>query len=252
MKYPENKNFYEAWVQDEIAFIKIGKGAFELITDLNQSDKLIRFIDSLDQNNSVKCLIVFNDAESLSDLEYDRFIGGVLQKRDSAEGDLAPCFGDKRARFREINILNTLIRHLAGLQIIVFAGIQGTVVTPFFGASLVADFRIAAENAVFSLAHNKYGLHPSGGLPFFLSNMLHHSKALEVQLRDRIDANEAYELGLVNLIVPDDKFEERLIGEAKKYSALSFCTIRDTKRLTNFSRKSINKYFEFEAGLLNL
>lgn len=247
-----SRSYFDAWTKDAVAFIKIKRGAFDLITDLHLSEQLMRFIDTLDQNNSVKCLLIYNDPDSLCEEEYDNFISSILEKQDITQEGLSPCFSNKNARFREINILNSLIRHLAGLQIIVIAGIHGTVVTPFFGASLVADFRFASEDAVFSLAHNKYGLHPSGGLSFFLSNFIHHSKALEIQLRDQISAGEALELGLVNGILPADHFEDHLLEEAKKYSKFNLRTIRDTKRLTNFTRKSIYEYFEFEAGLLNL
>lgn len=251
MNDPNKQVFYEARFEDDIAVIKIKKGVFELITDIVQSDKLIRFIDSLDRNNDTKCLIILNDPESFTEDEYDKFITTILEKNEGINPD-NPCFCNKNIRFREINILNSIIRHLAGMQIIVVAGIQGTVVTPYFGASLVADFRYASENCCFALSHNKYGLHPSGGLSFFLSNMLHHSKSLEFQLKDKIMVKEAYEAGLITKILPDKDFEAILLEETKKFTRHKYCTIRDTKRLTNFTRKSIYEYFEFEAGLLNL
>jgi len=245
-------DFYEISIMDELAILEIKEKVFELITDVNLSGKLVEFLNGIDHNPDIKGLVLFNRPESLNEEQYDNFISRVCDIKEIGEKGEKPCFKEKNARFREINILNTLIRNLANLQTLVFAGINGTVVTPFIGTALVADFRYASEDAVLSMIHNKYHLHPSGGLPFFLSKLLHHSKALEVQMSERIDAQEALSLGLVSKLLPKEDFKNKLIIEAKKFTKLNYCTIRDTKRLTNFNRQSLNEYFELEAGLLNL
>jgi enoyl-CoA hydratase/carnithine racemase len=141
---------------------------------------------------------------------------------------------------------------MANIHCLVVSGLQGTVVTPFVGTAMVADFRYASENAVFSMAHNRHGLHPSGGLPFFLSSYLHHSKALEMMMGENILAKDALDLGLINKLLPNEDFIEQLVKEIQPYLKLPICTIRDTKRLTNFSRKALGEYFEYEGSLLNL
>ena len=65
-----------------------------------------------------------------------------------------PCFTEKIVRAKEINIMNTLIKRLIKLHIIVVAGIQGTVVTPYIGTAMAVDFRYACEGSKFSMAHN--------------------------------------------------------------------------------------------------
>jgi len=247
-----SNEFFEISREGEIAILDIKERVFEFITDLNLSNQLMEFITSIDHNQDIKALVFFNSPESMSEEKYDAYIQDILDKSKKQEGKERPCFSEKNTRFREINILNKLIRNIASLQTIVFSGLQGTVVTPFIGASLVADFRYAAENAVLSMIHNKYGLHPSGALPFFLSNFLHHSKAMEVQMTDHIPAETALELGLVNKLLQADDFRAAILEEVKPFTRLNYCTIRDTKRLTNFTRKDLNKYFEFEASLLNL
>lgn len=247
-----SNEFYEISIQEELSILEIKEKVFELITDLNLSGKLVDFLKGIDHNPDIKALILLNRPNSLNEEQYNNFINRVIDhKKTSADID-KPCFKEKNARFREINILNTLIKTMANLQTLVISGINGTVVTPFIGAVMVADFRFASEDAVFSMIHNKYGLHPSGGLPYFLSNLLHHSKALEIQFRDRIEAGEAVELGLISKLLPKEDFKENLIKEAKKYTKHSYCTIRDTKRLTNFNRQALKSYFELEASLLNL
>jgi len=247
-----SNDFYEISILDELSILEIKEKVFDLITDINLSGKLIEFLNGIDHNPDIKALILYNHPESLNEEQYNVFISRILHLDGTTESTDKPCFKEKNARFREINVLSSLIRNLAKLQKLVFAGLNGTVVTPFIGTALVADFRYASNDAVLSMVHNKYNLHPSGGLPFFLSNLLHHSKAIEIQMRDRIDAQEALELGLVSKLLPKENFRENLINEARKYTKLSYCTIRDTKRLTNFNRHALNDYFDFEASLLNL
>lgn len=247
-----SNDFFEISKQDEIALISIKKKVFDLITDVNLSSKLIDFIDHVDHDPETKVLIFFNAPDSINDEQYDKFIYRIMKKKGKQDETAAPCFHEKNVRFREINILNTIIRQMASSQTLMVSGIQGTVVTPFIGAAMVADFRYASEDAVFSMAHNRHGLHPSGGLPFFFSNYLHHSRALEIQMSKNITAKEALELGLVNKLLPNEDFKKQLIKEIQPLLKLPFCTIRDTKRLTNFSRKGLSEYFEYEASLLNL
>ncbi len=247
-----SNEFFEISQQDALAIIYVKEKVFDFITDVNLSSQLIDFIDQVDHDPHVKALIFYNAPESFDDEQYDKYIYSIMEKKGGLEKGANPCFTEKNVRFREINILNTIIKQMAKSQTLIVSGLQGTVVTPFVGAAMVADFRYASENAVFSMAHNRYGLHPSGGLPFFLSSYLHHSKALEMQMRKNILAKEALELGLINKLLPNKDFINQLIKEIQPYLELPFCTIRDTKRLTNFSRKGLVEYFEYEGGLLNL
>ena len=102
------------------------------------------------------------------------------------------------------------------------------------------------------MAHNKFGLHPSGALPYFLAHYMHHTKAMAVQLSQSITIEEAHELGLINEIFPIDHFDDLCIEEVQSYLHCRTCTIRRTKQLTNFKRRELNEYFQYEAGLLNL
>ena len=79
-------------------------------------------------------------------------------------------------------MIDRIILRLIELKKITYIGLQGEVVTPFFGASLSFDFRFASRDMCFSLAHSQYGLHASGALPFFLPRFLQYSQAIEIIL----------------------------------------------------------------------
>jgi len=77
------------------------------------------------------------------------------------------------------------------------------------------DFRIAAENAVFTTAFVKVGFSGDYGGTYFLSRLLGGAKARELYfLGDRIDAAEALRIGLVGKVVPLEALE----GEAMSLS----------------------------------
>jgi enoyl-CoA hydratase len=68
------------------------------------------------------------------------------------------------------------------------------------------DIRIASEKAVFALQEVRWGLFPFGGSTVRLPRELTHCKAMEILLTgDKMDAQEAYRIGLVNCVVPHDE-----------------------------------------------
>lgn len=247
-----NNKYIELFTEGKIAVIKFREKIFEFIVSLDESDTLIDYISKTQYDNNIKALLFVNEPGSIDDKQYDNFLKSILSEEYLMEEDGMPDFCQKNIRFREINILNKIVREIVNYNKLCFVGIQGTVVTPFLGASMAADIRYATKNTVFIMAHNKYGLHPSGGLPFFLTQSLGHQKAMEVQLSERITGGEALKLGIVNKLLPENDFIKNCIKEISRFISIKSCTIRNTKRLTNFSRTLINDYFDFEAGLLNL
>jgi len=74
------------------------------------------------------------------------------------------------------------------------------------------DLRICADSAWFQLAEPRRGLFPGGGSTVHSARQLSWCHAMEVVLlADRITAQRAYEIGLVNRVVP----RERVLAEAR-------------------------------------
>lgn len=246
------RNSFATYVDKNVAVIGIKAGVFDLVTDINESNILLNYIKATEGNPEVKALLVINGEGYYSDTEYHEFITRILGPQDDCAKNAPPKFAKKDVRFREINILNKIIKVLSEYRKLCFAGINGDIVTPFIGACLSMDIRYVTEGSRFIMAHNKYGLHPSGALPFFLSQYIHHSRALEVQFRDEFSVEEALQLGLVNKIFPADNFEKRCLHEIQHFIRCENSTIGVTKRLTNYTRKALADYFLYEASLLNL
>jgi 2-(1,2-epoxy-1,2-dihydrophenyl)acetyl-CoA isomerase len=81
------------------------------------------------------------------------------------------------------------------------------------------DLAVAAKDTVFTLAYVNLGTSPDGGSTFFLPRLVGRRRAMELALlSDRIDAERAYELGLINRVVSDDIIADEAMKLATKLS----------------------------------
>jgi 2-(1,2-epoxy-1,2-dihydrophenyl)acetyl-CoA isomerase len=99
--------------------------------------------------------------------------------------------------------LHPLLTRLRHMPKPVVAAVQGAAAG--FGLSLVlaADLAIAAEDAVFASGYIHLGTSPDGGMTMTLPQAVGLKRAAELLfLGDRFDARRAWELGIVNRIVP--------------------------------------------------
>jgi enoyl-CoA hydratase/carnithine racemase len=248
-----DNSFFSASKDSPVAVVKFRKDIFDLISNIDDSQVLTDFIKETEYDKSIKGLLFLNEPGCLGDEAYDDFLSKIISKKadDSADVDVT-LFSEKDIRFRKINILNKFVKFLANYKKLYVAGLSCCIVTPFIGVILVADLRFATTNARFSFAHNKYGLHPSGGLPFFLDHYVGHSRAVDLMLSDELRAEDAFQLGLINRILPVENFDKQCIDLTKKYLDVPSATLRSTKRLINFNNSFLEEYFEFESSLLNL
>ncbi len=72
--------------------------------------------------------------------------------------------------------------------------------------ALACDLRYAAESARLVVAFVRIGLVPDAGLMYFLPRLIGPAKTLELAWSgDPIGAAEAYDLGMLNKVLPDDQ-----------------------------------------------
>jgi 2-(1,2-epoxy-1,2-dihydrophenyl)acetyl-CoA isomerase len=101
---------------------------------------------------------------------------------------------------------NRLIPLLAEAPKPVIAAINGVVAGAGISVALACDIRICSEEASFSSAFVKIGLIPDAGSCYLLPRTIGTAKALELAITgDKVDAQTALLLGLVNRVVPPDQ-----------------------------------------------
>lgn len=104
----------------------------------------------------------------------------------------------------------------------IVAGLPGEVSGQGLELALACDMRIAAEGCHLSLPHIKKGLIPWEGGTQRLLRVVGMTKALEMVLTgERIDAEEAHRIGLVNKVVPPSQLHEEVMNTARKMANAS-------------------------------
>jgi len=92
------------------------------------------------------------------------------------------------------------------------------------------DLRVASEDARFSVPEVRRGLFPGGGTTVHLPRQLSYCHAMEMLLTgDFVDAQRAYEIGLVNRVVPRDQVVEAALALAHRIEQNGPCAVRAIK-----------------------
>ncbi len=100
--------------------------------------------------------------------------------------------------------------------------INGHAITGGFELALKCDFLIASEQASFADTHARVGIHPGWGMTQLLQQAVGRRRARQMSFTCAfIDAQKAYEWGLVNEVVP----HERLLPRAKEIAA-EICAVK--------------------------
>jgi enoyl-CoA hydratase len=86
---------------------------------------------------------------------------------------------------------------------LLIGAVNGVAVTGGFELALGCDFLIASEHARFADTHARVGVMPGWGLTVLLPQRIGVARAREMSVTGNfIDAQQAYEWGLVNHVVP--------------------------------------------------
>jgi len=127
----------------------------------------------------------------------------------------------------------------------VIAAVNGYCFTGAFELVMHADIIIASENAIFCDTHARFGILPGGGQTQRLTREIGPKKAKELMFTcDRIPADEAERIGIVNKVVPLEKLEEAAVEMAEKILDNIPESIRTIKWMVNEGMKT-----DLESGL---
>jgi enoyl-CoA hydratase len=155
----------------------------------------------------------------------------------SAGGDFA--YIDELARdeaLRKVSLAHgrQIVTGMVGCRVPIIAAVNGPAVG--LGCSLVAlsDIVYMAESAHLADPHVLIGLVAADGGPVSWPLLTSLQLAKEYALTgDRIPAERAAQIGLVNHVVPDDAVMDRSMAAAEKIAALPQGAVEDTKRILN-------------------
>lgn len=116
----------------------------------------------------------------------------------------------------------------------IVGAIHGAAVGGGLGLALVPDFRVSCEEARFSANFSQLGIHPGFGLTHTLPRIIGQQNAnLLFYTGKRISGSQAYEMGLVDLIVGQNEVRDAAIHMAEEIASaapLAVESIRESSR----------------------
>ncbi|MCP4754097.1 MAG: enoyl-CoA hydratase [Proteobacteria bacterium] len=112
----------------------------------------------------------------------------------------------------------------------IIAAVNGYAFAAGLESCLLGDIRIVSENAQFGATERRWNIVAGDGLCVRLPIVVGYSYALELIITGkRIDAQEAYRIGLANEVVPQEKLMERAMELARSICELPQGSIRTDK-----------------------
>lgn len=222
-----------------------------LTITLNRPDALNAFNEQMsielaaafktaERDDAIRCVVLtgagraFCSGQDLVEIK-DRYAPGSESKLDFG--------GHLRQKY------NPLVTRIRGLEKPVVAAVNGVAAGAGAGFAFAADLRIAAGSASFVMAFVNVGLVPDSGSTLTLLQLAGYGKAAELCfLGEKIGADEALRVGLVNRVVPDDELAARTAELAGKLARLPTRAIGLTKRaLQRAWTASLADQLEYEA-----
>jgi enoyl-CoA hydratase/carnithine racemase len=197
------------------------------------AEKIIRF-----DLEGVVGVVTLNRPDSMNaiNLEMRRVLADTIEAAEAdgkvraiiirGAGDRAFCAGADIKEFKAADSLDAEREErqpprwndlIAGCRKPTIAAIQGVCLGGGLEMALACDIRIASREAIFGLPEVRLALIPGAGGTQRLPRIVGLGHAMRLILTgDRIDANEAWRIGLVSEVVPSEELIERAFHLAQR------------------------------------
>lgn len=218
--------------EDSIATITISNPERKNAVDAPASVEMAEYVHEVAYDDSIRCVVVTG--------EGDAFCSGL-----DLAGDMG---GGSPAQELEVG-LNDIARGLIRMEKPTVAKVPGPAVGA--GASMAAacDFVYPIDDAFFEWGFTNIGLAPDTGATYTLPRLVGVRKALELTITgERIDAEEAVELGVANEVVPAEEFDAVVDERVETLAGRPTMAVAAAKRLIYRShQRSMEETFREEA-----
>lgn len=244
VNYPD---FMVSELKENCLWIKFSGNFFHNFISFDNRDFLHDYFTEISKDKEIKTVVIESSySESGSD-EYLRFFLMECAKMGLGHFGFTNTM-DRYELHRFCNIIDQTILDIVSMDALVIHVCSGDVLSVFMNISLACDYRIISSDTVFYNIYQEIGMLPKGGAPFFLSKAIGWSKTKELLLlKSVIDAKDALENKIADLVVPAEKLEISALAVSQRLGMLDKKTLSGTKRLTNYSLDELKSYLKFET-----
>lgn len=232
-------------VDGQIAVLQIARPAALNALNSETLDELNQVLTEIEARDDVKVLILTGGPDK-KDNPYKSFVAGAdIKEMVNLSAAEARAFGMRAAApfFKLMNMRQVTI-----------AAVNGFALGGGCEIAMACDIRIASESALFGQPEVGLGIIPGFGGTQRLARLVGMGRAKEMIFTgSNIDAQEAYRIGLVNKVVPN----EELMDTAKKMagkiaSNASYAVAIAKAAINNGYDMDIKNAVEYEANLFGL
>ncbi len=196
------------------------------------TDEIQSALRLLSENDEVRCVAITGQGRAFS--------AGQDLKEITPENSFAESLNRR---------YNPIIKLIVGMQKPVVALINGIAAGAGMSLALACDFRVMSSSAKLIQAFVRIGLVPDSGSTFFLPSLVGYGKAFEfAALGNDITPEEALNLGIVNLVYPDEKFEQEAGSVLQRFASgptKSYSMIK--QMLIHSLTASLDQSLDYEA-----
>ncbi|MBD0373354.1 MAG: enoyl-CoA hydratase/isomerase family protein [Pyrinomonadaceae bacterium] len=198
-------------------------------------------------------------AAVLEELSMDESVRVVIftgagDKAFIAGADIAEFQGRTAITQREVMLGRSLFTAIDNFPKPVIAMVNGYCLGGGCELALACDLRIASDTASFGQPEINLGIIPGGGGTQRLTRLIGEGKAMELILTgDIINAQTAYNVGLVNTVVPAADLEAKTMELANRIAEKSPIALRMAKEAVKLaSRSNLDEGLRREVDLFAL
>jgi cyclohexa-1,5-dienecarbonyl-CoA hydratase len=183
------------------------------VLNIEMMEEISTYFEGLKKEKSLKLLVI-----------------QAAGKAFSAGVDVGEHLGD--LVYKMIEVFHKMFRLMDALKVPSIAVVNGSALGGGCELALYCDMVIATEKAKFGQPEIQVGVFPPIAALVF-PRMIGRKKALELILSgDIVTAQEAFNLGMINKIVPETSLVEEVNGFIEKFKKLSGAVLKLTKEAT--------------------
>ncbi|WP_313806878.1 enoyl-CoA hydratase-related protein [Sphingobium sp.] len=188
---------------------------------------LTALFQTAQKDPSVRCILIRGEGKVFS------AGGDVAGFAQSIEQDIAT----RQADFaRRLPLARQLVEAVAGFDRPIVTAVRGAAAGAGLFYPLIADYAIGDESAMFVFAHQRVGLSPDGGVTAVLPLVVGVRMARMLLLTAaKVDAHEAFRLGMLHRIVPAETLEDKALKMAHRLAKAPQKAIALAKKMVNAS-----------------
>jgi enoyl-CoA hydratase len=216
-------------------------------------------INRPEKRNALNIQTRTEGAQLLEELREDEAVGvivftGAGDKAFIAGADIAEFAERTALTQRDVMVARSLFNAIDSFPKPVIAMINGYCLGGGCELALACDLRIASESASFGQPEINLGIIPGGGGTQRLTRLVGEGKAMELILTGEIiNAHTAYNIGLVNMVVPAADLEAKTMELANRIAEKSPIALRMAKEAVKLaSRSNLDEGLRREVDLFAL